>query len=186
MKKTGIFLLLLTLLITLAACSPVIRYTLEPTLPARVVPTRAGPTEVEPYTPGPVIVVPTLLYPTIMPYPSATTYVKPELPALYGLWMKDHDQQRDLLTITQGSVYLVEADNGSVHESFYELQSVDWVNGVLALQLRWVRINGNYGGFDSPSKVMKVSIADGSLFFSTVDAGMDLPSTADNGPWSRK
>jgi len=60
------------------------------------------------------------------------------------------------------------------------------VNGVLDIMLKWVRVNGNNGGFDSPSKVMKVSIDGETLFFSTVDAGMDLPSNADNGPWVRE
>jgi hypothetical protein len=73
-----------------------------------------------------------------------------------------------------------------VRESFYEIQLVDWVNGMLNIKLKWVRINGNNGGFDSPSKVMKVSIDGETLFFSTVDVGMDLPSTAENGPWLRQ
>jgi hypothetical protein len=181
MKKAGFILLLLTLTITQAAC----RLTAQPQ-PQPVEPTRASPTEVKPYQPDPAQSGAALPPPTLVPMPSATTYVKPALPVLYGLWMKEHDQQRDLLTFTESSIYLVEADNGSLHESFYEIQSVDWVNGLLDIKLKRVRVNGSYGGFDSPSKVMKISIDGETLFFSTVDVGMDLPSTAENGPWLRQ
>ena len=154
--------------------------------PQPVEPTYTSPTAVMPEAPQLAPGGPALPPPTIVPNPSSTTCGASTQAELYGLWMKEHDQQRDLLTITASSIYLVEADNGSLHESFYEIQSVDWVNGVLDIKLKWVRVNGSYGGFDSPSKVMKVSIDGDNLYFSTVDAGMDLPSTADNGPWLRQ
>jgi hypothetical protein len=172
MKKAGFILILLTLTITQAAC----RLTAQP-----------QPQPVEPTYTGPTAVMPEVLQP--LPETSSTTCGAAPQPELYGLWMKEHDQQRDLLTISEKSIYLVEANttgDAYVRESFYEIQSVDWVNGLLDIKLKWVRINGSYGGFDSPSKVMKVSIDGETLFFSTVDAGVDLPSTADNGPWLRQ
>ena len=183
MKKAGFILILLSLTVTQAAC----RLTAQPQ-PQPVEPTFTGPTAVMPESqlaPG----GPALLSPTLVPDPSSATCGASTQAELYGLWMKEHDQQRDLLTFTEKSIYLVEADTTSdayVRESFYEIQSVDWVNGLLDIKLKWVRVNGNNGGFDSPSKVMKVSIDGDTLFFSTVDAGMDLPSTADNGPWLRQ
>ena len=186
MKKPGLALLpfiAIILSISLAACSPVIR---SQSQPAPVEPTRAYPTEVKPYHPDPAQSGSTLPDATAAPIPTSVTDGESVQPVLFGLWMKEHDSQRDLLTFTESSVYLVEAGTGSLRESFYEIQSVDWVNGVLDLQLKWVRVNGSSGGFDSPSKLMKVSIDGDTLFFSTVDAGMDLTSTTENGPWVRQ
>ena len=184
MKKAGFILILLTLTITQAAC----RLTALPQ-PQPVEPTFTSPTAVMPEASQLAPGEPALLPPTLAPDPSSTTCGAAAQPELYGLWMKEHDQQRDLLTFTEKSIYLVEAattGDAYVRESFYEIQSVDWVNGLLDIKLKWVRVNGNNGGFDSPSKVMKVSIDGDTLFFSTVDVGMDLPSTADNGPWLRQ
>ncbi len=183
MKKAGFIFLLLTLTITQAAC----RLTAQPQ-PQPVEPTFTSPTAAMPEASLPEPGEPALLPPTLAP-DTATTCGAAAQPELYGLWMKEHDQQRDLLTISEKSIYLVEsATTGEayVRESFYEIQSVDWVNGLLDIKLKWVRVNGNNGGFDSPSKVMKVSIDGDTLFFSSVDVGMDLPSTTDNGPWLRQ
>ena len=109
-------------------------------------------------------------------------------PALYGLWTKEQDGQTRLLCITEKSVYLVDAVPGAdanTRESFFTVQSVDWVKGVLELQLTWVRVNGQYGGFDSPSRLMQVTINDDTLYYSLTDAGLELPP-ADNGPWVRQ
>jgi hypothetical protein len=172
MKKAGFIFILLTLTFSQAAC----RLTAQP-----------QPQPVEPTFTSPTAVMPEALQP--VPETSSATCGAAAQPKLYGLWMKELDQQRDLLTISEKSIYLVEAattGDAYVRESFYEIQSVDWVNGLLDIKLKWVRINGSYGGFDSPSKVMKVSIDGDTLFFSTVDVGMDLLSTADNGPWIRQ
>jgi hypothetical protein len=172
MKKAGFILILLTLTITQAAC----RLTAQP-----------QPQPIEPTFTSPTAVMPEALQPA--PETFSTTCGAAAQPELYGLWMKEHDQQHDLLTISEKSIYLVEVDTTGdvyVRESFYEIQSVDSVNGMLNIKLKWVRVNGSYGGFDSPSKVMKVSIDGETLFFSTVDVGMDLPSTAGNGPWLRQ
>jgi hypothetical protein len=109
-------------------------------------------------------------------------------PAIYGLWVKDlPDSQRDLLTITEKAFYLVEFDatgEGMVRESYYSISSVDWVNGVMQMRLEWVRVNGRYGGFDSPSKQARVSVDGDTLYFSIADVGLELPAAAD-GPWNR-
>lgn len=110
-------------------------------------------------------------------------------PALYGLWVKQQADQRLLLTISAKSVYLVEYDStgdGYVRESYYTVQSVDWVNGVLETRLTWVRVNGRYGGFDSPAKWMKVFLDGDSLYYSIADEDLGAPAQADNGPWERQ
>jgi hypothetical protein len=63
---------------------------------------------------------------------------------------------------------------------------VDWVNGVITMNAKWVRINGNYGGFDFPLRYMKVYIDDETLYFSLGDEGQGIPTEAVNGPWIRK
>jgi|GEM_PF-6152908 len=110
-------------------------------------------------------------------------------PALYGLWVKDlPDSQRDLLTISETAFYRVEVEtsgDGMVRESYYVINGVDWVNGILQLRLLWVRVNGRYGGFDSPSKQARVVVDGDTLYFSLTDVGLELPPAGD-GPWSRQ
>lgn len=115
-------------------------------------------------------------------------------PAVYGLWVKEEDSNqgpaRDLLAVTENSIYLVEntggKGNGSLRETFFEITGVDWVNGVITMSAKWVRVNGNYGGFDYPLRYLKISIDGDALYFSVGDEGQGIPSTAENGPWMRK
>ncbi len=115
-------------------------------------------------------------------------------PVVYGLWMKEEDANkgnaRELLTVTEKSVYLVESasgnGNGSLRETFFEVIGVDWVNGVITMSAEWVRINGNYGGFDYPLRYMKISIDGDTLYYSMGDEGVGIPTEAVNGPWMRR
>ena len=115
-------------------------------------------------------------------------------PVVYGLWMKEEDSNkgtaRELLTVTADSVYLVESTgskgNGAIRETFFEVTDVDWVNGVITMSAKWVRLNGNYGGFDYPLRYMKISIDGDSLYYSMGDEGIGIPTEATNGPWVRK
>lgn len=115
-------------------------------------------------------------------------------PVVNGLWMKEEDTNkgtaRELLTVTEESVYLVESTggngNGSMRETFFEVTDVDWVNGVITMSAKWVRINGNYGGFDYPLRYMKISIDGDSLYYSMGDEGQGIPTEAVNGPWLRR
>jgi hypothetical protein len=115
-------------------------------------------------------------------------------PVVYGLWMKEEDSNkrtvRELLTVTADSVYLVESTgsngNGSIRETFFEVSGVDWVNGVITMSAKWVRLNGNYGGFDYPLRYMKIAIDGDSLYYSMGDEGVGIPADATNGPWLRK
>jgi hypothetical protein len=157
--------LLLLIPFLLAACSP-------------------APTVVEP---APVTLDPLPVTAESAACPSLTA---PDAsPALYGLWVKDlPDSQRDLLTITESAFYRVEYDasgDGMVRESYYAITGVDWVNGVLQLRLQWVRVNGRYGGFDSPSKQARVVVDGDTLYFSLADVGLELPPAGD-GPWNRQ
>ena len=104
MKKAGFILILLTLTITQAAC----RLTAQPQ-PQPIEPTFTGPTAVMPEASQLAPGGPALLSPTLAPDP-ATTCGAAAQPELYGLWMKEHDQQRDMLTISEKSIYLVETD----------------------------------------------------------------------------
>jgi hypothetical protein len=115
-------------------------------------------------------------------------------PALYGLWVKEDDSSkgvaRELLTITEKSVYLVESADGtgegSLRETFYEITSVDWTNGVVTMLAKWVRMNGIYGGFDYPLRYLKATIDGETLFFNLGDEGQGIPTETTNGPWVRK
>jgi hypothetical protein len=114
-------------------------------------------------------------------------------PALYGLWVKEEDSNkgtaRELLTITEKSVYLVESANGTsqggLRETFYEITSVDWKTGVVTMLAKWVRLNGIYGGFDYPLRYMKATIDGENLYFSLGDEGQGIPTETTNGPWVR-
>ena len=116
------------------------------------------------------------------------------VPAVYGLWLKEEDTNkgtaRELLTITEKSVYLVESTgskgNGSLRETFFEVTGVDWVNGVITMSAKWVRNDGHNVGFDYPLRYMKVFIDNETLYFSLGDEGQGIPTEATNGPWMRK
>ena len=113
--------------------------------------------------------------------------VTPEtVPALYGLWMNGENSD-SLLLVSKSNVYLVETlSETSLRESFYEIKSIDWANDVVTMSLRWVRINGKFGGFDYPLKYMKVKISEDSLFYSFGDEGQGIPQEANIGPFLRK
>jgi hypothetical protein len=81
-------------------------------------------------------------------------------------------------------VYLVESN--TLSESFFEIQSVDWVNGVVTMSLKWVRVNGKLGGFDAPLRYFKVYIDGETLFYSLGDEGQGIPVEAKIGPFSKK
>lgn len=129
---------------------------------------------------------------TDVPDLSASCSVGPvtSAPALYGMWVKETGDQRELLTITEQSAYLVEfagvEGSDAVRETFYAIQSVDWVNSVVRMKMSWVRVNGKYGGFDSPAKLMKVNIDGETLFYSISDKDLGVPSDTANGPWVKK
>lgn len=117
--------------------------------------------------------------------PSITTG-EPQ-PALYGLWLKEEGTNRDLWSIGSASAYLVETTGeNSVRESFYKISAVDWVNGVITMSLKWVRVDGRYGGFDSPLHYLKVSIDGDAMYTSIGDEGLGIPADATNGPWIRQ
>ena len=115
-------------------------------------------------------------------------------PALYGLWVKEDVDSMgamiELMTITEKSVYLVETTgekgNGSIRETYFEIQDVDWVNGVVTMSTKWIRHDGNGVGFDYPLHYMKVYIDTDTLFYSLGDEGQGIPVDAKNGPWLRK
>jgi len=163
----------------LTACAPAAATTLPPATPCPVVEEAACPAPVA--LEAGACTAPTAEESAACPVASAQ-------PAMYGLWSKELDGTSSLLAVTEKSIYLVETglgDNAYTRESFFTVQSVDWVNGVLDLQLTWVRVNGQYGGFDSPSKQMRVVINDDALYYSLTDAGLELPP-ADIGPCLRQ
>ena len=112
-------------------------------------------------------------------------------PALFGLWAKEEAGSKglmlELMTITEKSVYLVETTgekgNGSIRETYFEIQDVDWVNGVVTMSTKWIRHDGNGVGFDYPLHYMKVYIDNDTLFYSLGDEGQGIPVDAKNGPW---
>jgi hypothetical protein len=132
----------------------------------------------------------TMQPPLVCPTPVPPAVVEPAAqPLLYGLWMKEQESQSALITFTEKSVYLVEYDSGGdgyVRETFYEVRSTDWVNGVLALQMKWIRINGKVMGFDDPAKLMKVSMDGETLFYSIDSEELGAPAEAVTGPWVRR
>jgi hypothetical protein len=115
---------------------------------------------------------------------------EPNQPELYGLWVKGADDQRELLTITASCVYLVERtdlENDNVlSESFYEVQSVDWVNGVVTMKLDWLRVDGLGTEVINPIKLMKVYIDNNSLYFDINDEAQGVPGDTTDGPWVKQ
>jgi hypothetical protein len=108
-------------------------------------------------------------------------------PVLYGLWL---DEWGDYFVFTEATVLRVEHDRTTetpyVRETYYEVQSIDWVNGVLTLMTKSVYTNGDSQGFDMPLHYMKVMIDGTSLWYSMGDESTGIPATADIGPFTRK
>lgn len=111
-------------------------------------------------------------------------------PVLFGLWVKDLGDQRDLIVFSNDSVYLVEVEGSGeavfTRESFFAVQSINWVRGELELKLSWVRINGKQGGVDSPLKSMKIYIDETSMYYGMGDEDAGMPTETPNGPWMKK
>jgi hypothetical protein len=118
--------------------------------------------------------------------PAAVTS-EPEQPVLYGLWSSDNG---NIIVISQSSLYFVQTESmggqDSIRETWYDIQDVDWVNGVLTLNMKWVRVNGKTGGFDMPLHYMKVWIDGTTLMYAMGDESQGIPQSADIGPFYKK
>ncbi len=108
-------------------------------------------------------------------------------PALYGMWM---NEQNETLVFSETSLYMVQVDAAAgdpqLRETFFEIESVDWARDVVTLRMSWVRVNGQYGGFDMPLHYMKVSIDGTSLYYSMGDETQGIPQRAETGPFIKK
>lgn len=108
-------------------------------------------------------------------------------PALYGMWM---NEQNETLVFSETSLYMVQVDASAgdpqLRETFFEIESVDWARDVVTLRMSWVRVNGQYGGFDMPLHYMKVSIDGTSLYYSMGDETQGIPQRAETGPFIKK
>jgi len=105
-------------------------------------------------------------------------------PALYGLWK---DEWGDYFVFTEATVLHVEhvktTEAFYIRETYFEVQSIDWVNGVLTLMTKYVYIDDKTQGFDMPLRYMKVKIDGTSLWYSLGDETQGIPVSADNGPF---
>ncbi len=108
-------------------------------------------------------------------------------PALYGLWK---DEWGDYFVFTEATVLHVEhvktTEAFYIRETYFEVQSIDWVNGVLTLMTKNVYIDDKAQGFDMPLRYMKVKIEGSSLWYSLGDETQGIPATADIGPFEMK
>ena len=119
---------------------------------------------------------------TCEPCPDTSTQ-----PVLFGLWV---NESGDFLVFTETNVLCVEHDRTTespyVRETYYEVQSIDWVNGVLTLKTQSIFINGEGVGFDMPLHYMKVVIDGTALMYSLGDETKGIPAAADIGPFQKK
>lgn len=128
--------------------------------------------------------VPTKEVETVLPTQAADETAQP---VLFGLWESDGGA---ILVFSESSVYHVQVDSTSgseaLRECWYEIQDIDWVNGVITMNLDWVRVNGKSGGFDMPLHYMKVWIDGTTLMYSIGDEGQGIPESAEIGPFFKK
>lgn len=119
--------------------------------------------------------------------PEPTACVVSTQPVLYGIW---ENEKGDVLVFSETSVYMVQADDSSgtpyIRETWYEVQSMDWVNGVATVMMKSVRINGQGAGFDMPLHYIKVTIDGTTLMYGMGDEGSGIPATTEIGPFTRK
>jgi hypothetical protein len=96
-------------------------------------------------------------------------------PAVYGLWLtEDEDPLRtsQAMIITPQSVYRLQTFEPSMpglepfaRETYYEVLEHNEGSGHLSLRIRWIRVNGEFGGFDQPSVLMTYHVEDEVMRF---------------------
>ena len=62
----------------------------------------------------------------------------------------------------------------SIHEQFAEITTWDAVTGHLTYRIVWIRVNGQYGGFDAPSWFASLAVEGDTLKIAVSD--VDFPA----------
>jgi hypothetical protein len=73
---------------------------------------------------------------------------------LSGMWMSEIGEGAtpdEVVVITDSSFYWLQAQEQSVREEFSDIVSLDMASGHMQVRMRWIRINGQQMGFDSPT-----------------------------------
>ncbi len=71
-----------------------------------------------------------------------------------GLWVSETGENvlpDQVIMITDSSFYWLQTQEQTVREEFSDIVSVDMVSGHMQVRMRWIRINGQQMGFDSPT-----------------------------------
>lgn len=71
-----------------------------------------------------------------------------------GLWVNetgDNAIPDQFIMITDSSFYWLQVQEQTVREEFSDIVSLDMASGHMQVRMRWIRINGQQMGFDSPT-----------------------------------
>ncbi len=71
-----------------------------------------------------------------------------------GLWVSETGENAlpdQVIMITDSSFYWLQAQEQTVREEFSDIVSLDMASGHMQVRMRWIRINGQQMGFDSPT-----------------------------------
>ena len=118
-------------------------------------------------------------------------------PEVYGMWLTEDDnpiRTSQVLVITPESMYRVRTFDPQMmnpqafaRETYYEVIEHDEENGHMTVRIRWIRVNGEFGGFDSPTALMTYQV-DGDvlrLALSNVDTNQ-FPEVAGSVEYYRR
>lgn len=73
---------------------------------------------------------------------------------LKGMWMREISEgaiPSEVVVITDSSFYWLQVQEQTVREEYSDIVSLDMVSGHMQVRMRWIRINGQQMGFDSPT-----------------------------------
>jgi hypothetical protein len=108
-----------------------------------------------------------------------------------GLWISDAagpEHEAQVLVITEKSFYWLRTgnwghSNDDVHEEFAEIIELDPAQSHAKVRLHWIRTNGQFSGFDSPTYTLTYALDGDTLRITDgTDGGNGRQETAYPGP----
>jgi len=117
--------------------------------------------------------------------PLATSYpaaaeggcLLPQTPPPYlGMWSLESEDGPQMVVFTETSFYWVVtgktvSEDGGTRERYAEVTAIDVEKQRVTLMTKWIRVNGDMVGYDSPQVFLTYRVEDGKLSFATSTEG---------------
>lgn len=109
----------------------------------------------------------------------------PETPPPYlGMWSLESEDGPQMVVFTETSFYWVVtgktvSEDGGTRERFAEVTAIDVEKQQVTLMTKWIRVNGEMVGYDSPQVFLTYRVEDGKLSFAISTEGFPAEVGAD-------